>query len=80
NWAIYDDVRQKALVHRRGSSSIVVSGTDLDSSLGQIAVRDDYEELWKVFFETIGIEARKNEKCQNNHLPKWYRKNMTEMT
>lgn len=79
NWAIYDDVRQKALVHRRGSSSIIVSGNELDSSLGQIAIKDEYEELWKIFFQTIGIESRKNEKCQMNHMPKWYRTNMTEM-
>ena len=39
---------------------------------------DEYVDLWKLFVDTIAIEERRNEKCQNNHLPKWYRKNMTE--
>ena len=39
---------------------------------------DEYEELWKVFFNTIAINERYNPKCQCTHLPKWYRKNMLE--
>lgn len=38
-----------------------------------------FEELWKTFFKTIAIKERKNLKCQMNHLPKKYWKNMLEM-
>ena len=44
--------------------------------IDQIDIDDDYEELWKVFFDAI--EERRNEKCQMSHVPKWYRKHMNE--
>lgn len=37
-----------------------------------------YRQMWKVFFETVAIPGRKNKKCQQNHMPHWYRANMTE--
>ena len=78
NWIIYDDIRKKALVHRYKSETIVVSGEELDRVIDQIDIDDDYEELWKVFFDAIAIEERRNEKCQMSHVPKWYRKHMNE--
>lgn len=39
---------------------------------------EDYVALWKIFFENIAIEARKNHKLQRNMLPIHYRKHMTE--
>lgn len=78
NWIIYDDIRKKALVHRYKSETIVVSGEELDRVIDQIDIDDDYEELWKVFFDAIAIEERRNEKCQMSHIPKWYRKHMNE--
>ena len=33
---------------------------------------NNYEELWKLFYENIGIKERKNEKCRNNFMPKKY--------
>ncbi|MCL2861066.1 MAG: TIGR03915 family putative DNA repair protein [Firmicutes bacterium] len=38
----------------------------------------DYQKLWKLFYNTVAIEERKNEKCRMNFMPKKYRKNMTE--
>jgi len=38
-----------------------------------------YEELWKTFYQTIGIEERKNERCRQNFMPKKYWKYITEM-
>ena len=34
--------------------------------------------LWKSFFHAIGIEQRRNPKCQRTMMPLWYRRNMTE--
>ena len=39
---------------------------------------DEYRELWKIFFDTIGIDTRQNPKCQRTQLPMWFRENMTE--
>lgn len=39
----------------------------------------DMENLWKVFYKTIGIKERKNDRCRMNFMPKKYWKYMTEM-
>ncbi len=39
-----------------------------------------YEKLWKVFHESIAIQARYNPKCQRNMLPLRFRPYMTEFT
>ncbi len=39
----------------------------------------DYRGLWKMFFETIAIEERKNPVCQRGHMPKRYWNMLTEM-
>ncbi len=78
NWIIYDEKRKKAAVHPAGEKYFFLNGQDLQELLKNSGTNDDYEELWKVFFTTIGIESRKNDRCQDTHLPKWYRKNMIE--
>ena len=39
----------------------------------------DYQKLWKLFYNTIAIKERKNDRCRMNFMPKKYWKNMTEM-
>lgn len=38
------------------------------------------EELWKEFYQTIGIESRKNERCRMNFMPKKYWKYIIEVS
>ena len=76
HYVIYDKKRKYALVHKAFGESIFVSGEDWNVDMD--GYRDAFEALWKGYFEHIAIEARKNPRCQNNLLPKWYRKNMLE--
>ena len=78
DWIIYDEKRKKAAVHKHGMDIIVVEGQDIEQLTKELQTEDEYRELWKVFFNTIGIESRYNPKCQQNHMPEWYRRNMTE--
>jgi probable DNA metabolism protein len=39
---------------------------------------DEYQDLWKIFFENIAIKERINPKLQRNNLPLRFRKDMTE--
>ena len=39
----------------------------------------DIENLWKNFYKTIGIKARKNDACRMNFMPKRYWKYIIEM-
>jgi len=38
----------------------------------------DCQDLWRLFYDTIAIEERRNERCRMNFMPKKYWKNMTE--
>lgn len=78
NWMIIDDTRYTAVVHPADQDYYLttLSQKEMDH-LSQL--RDDpFVDLWKVFFKSIGIEQRKNPRCQRNMLPLWYRKHMTE--
>ena len=68
-----------SLVHRHDSEVILVEGRDIEVVTEGLQKDDEYRDLWKVFFDTIGIDERYNPKCQQTNLPQWYRKYMTEM-
>ena len=78
NWIIYDEAHHVAAVHPQFSQWFLIDDTEVDFDKLDSMAQDEYVDLWKLFVDTIAIEQRKNERCQNNHLPKWYRKNMTE--
>ncbi len=79
NWIIYDEKRIKAAIHPKKKKTILMKGQNMEDLTKDMQFHDEYTDLWKVFFNTIGIEARYNPKCQQNMMPKWYRKNVTEM-
>ena len=39
----------------------------------------EYRAMWRTFYDTIGIEGRRNENCRRTHMPKRYWKQMTEV-
>ena len=39
----------------------------------------EMESLWKVFYKTIGIDARRNDRCRRNFMPKKYWKYILEV-
>ena len=40
---------------------------------------ENMEMLWKMFYKTIGIKERKNDRCRMNFMPKKYWKYITEV-
>ena len=76
HYVIYDKKRQVALIHLAFGGSFFVSGDEWNIDLSQH--EDYFERLWSQYFKTIAIEERYNPRCQNNLIPKWYRKNMVE--
>lgn len=76
HYVIYDKKRHVALIHLAFGDSFFVSGDEWNIDL---STHEDYfEQLWSQYFKTIAIEERYNPRCQNNLIPKWYRKNMVE--
>lgn len=40
---------------------------------------ENFENLWQIFYKTIGIESRKNDRCRMNFMPKKYWKYILEV-
>lgn len=82
NFVIYDEKRKTAVVHRSGFPWIYVLADDFN--LDRFEELSDHEEefqlLWKAFFNSIAIEERKNFNLQRNNLPLRFRSNMLEFS
>lgn len=78
DFIIYDAKRKKSTVHKHNQESVMLEGQDMEQLTKDMQKKDEYDDLWKIFFDTIGIDARYNPKCQQTLIPNWYRKNMPE--
>lgn len=79
NWLIYDEQRNMCAVHEKGGIWYIRTGVEITEEQKKgWNQQGEYEKLWKTFVQSIAISGRKNLKCQQQHLPKWYRSNMTE--
>lgn len=80
DWLIYDEKHETAAIHSGTGEWVIrekVKEEEISGWMGS-GNRDAYSGLWKIFFETIAIEERRNPRCQRNMLPLRYRKYMTE--
>lgn len=77
NFLIYDRTHKAALVYQNGQTQIVQmrDAPDFTPSEEELYYRD----LWKQFYDTIGIKSRFNPRCRMSHMPKRYWSEMTEM-
>lgn len=76
---IYDESRKLTALHSPGKPWIL-SQIDFDKDdLEQVSFEeDDYQNLWRCFFNHIAIKERANAKLQRNNLPLRFRQDMTE--
>lgn len=74
---IHDKKRGKAVIYGKGEWYI----TDFDHNdlLEYTGDEIEYQRLWKLYFNTIGIKERINPRCQKNFMPVRYWKNLTEI-
>lgn len=84
-WLIYDVKRRYGIYYDLKTVTTVEIDFNLDvKSSGYIADISDereefFQELWRKYFSSVNIAARKNIKLQVNQMPKRYWKYMTEM-
>lgn len=80
HWMIVDKTRMLSVIHPADADYFLTPVTQKEFEHMEASKEgaDPYTDLWKTFFQTIAIEQRKNPRCQRNHLPLWYRKNMLE--
>ncbi len=74
-WIIKDNKRNIISIYN-GKNYCVVDNVDFNIDLD---TTDDFEDMWKVFYKTIGIKERKNDRCRMNFMPKKYWKYMLEV-
>lgn len=84
-WLIYDSRRRKGLHYDPGTEQL--SDVNLEVREGSQGTPDEsalsetegwYQELWKDYFKSTGIEARKNPVLHLRHVPHRYWKNLIE--
>lgn len=80
NFIIYDTRRGKAAFHRCGYPFLIrqVTTEEMEKFSELSEKEENFQQLWKLFFTTIAIQERKNEKLQRNMMPLHYRRYMTE--
>ncbi|MCI9531899.1 MAG: DNA metabolism protein [Lachnospiraceae bacterium] len=81
DFMIYDAAHGQAALHTKGKGFFITDTQDLDEAgLSRISGEEaEWQRLWKGFFDSIAIEARKNPKLQGQNLPKRFWKNMVEL-
>ena len=78
-WIIYDKKRGLAAMYSNKQYEIYsLSNLEVDNCENE-PLEQEYEDMWKSFYESITIKERTNRRCQLNHMPKKYWKNMLEM-
>ncbi|HOV63151.1 MAG TPA: TIGR03915 family putative DNA repair protein [Spirochaetia bacterium] len=79
DWVIHDTKRASALIYLKGALEYADIET-YDHTRAESSDTDPiYEELWKHYHRTIGIETRKNPRLQMHFIPKKYWSQITEM-
>lgn len=80
NWILYDELRHKAAVHKKDCGWMIVhtAGEIWEERLSQQTDETLYQDLWKVFHDSISIKERENPKRQRGNLALRYRPYMTE--
>lgn len=83
-WLIYDSLRKYGIYYDlENVNEITLSfDADLNNPAEKSALVDEseglYQQLWKTYFSSVNIAARKNMKLHIQHMPKRYWKFLTE--
>lgn len=88
DWVIYDEIHRRAAIHPAGRPWFLVKDPlepeqeKIDSEwqcwLKEQTDEEVYEDMWRMFCDTIAIKERNNPLCQRTHLPLRFRPYMTE--
>jgi len=78
-WIINDKKRNIISLYNR-NNFYILDGIDYKLINIKYSTNEElFQNLWKSFYKTIGIESRKNDRCRMNFMPKKYWKYIIEM-
>lgn len=76
DFIIYDDIRKIALCYINEIPQILdIVNMDIPKLSNE---ESKYQNLWKKFFNQVGIKERENKRLQQSFVPLWYQKQMLE--
>ncbi|UHG94457.1 TIGR03915 family putative DNA repair protein [Spirosoma oryzicola] len=85
HWLIYDAKRRYGIYYDLEKATTVTLGVQdgRTNRTGLVAEISDegeafYQELWRRYFKSVTIDARKNKRLQLQHMPKRYWRYLTE--
>ena len=78
NFMIYDAVHQAVLLYQNHKATLTELAAPLE--LPPPSAREqEFQALWKQFYDTLEIKARHNETCRMSHCPKRFWQDLPEM-
>lgn len=77
NWVIHDIKRNVAVFYNK--QEWVVRDLVLEDDLIIHEDEEDYQEMWKSYYEHMAIESRKNLRLKKNYMPMRYWKHLVEI-
>jgi len=78
SWIIHDKSRNLSAVY--DTNNWYLASSFLPSKIRYSKDEEEYQKIWKTYFDTIAIEGRTNPKLQRGFVPTRYRKNITEFS
>mgnify|MGYP004515511029 FL=1 len=78
-WIIKDVSRHILSIYNK-KDYIIIDESNLKVDLRVSSNEEMYQDLWKNFYNTIGIKSRRNDRCRVNFMPKKYWKYILEVS
>lgn len=78
DFMIFDRTNKTALLYRDGTPEFI-SAEEIELPPAS-PEEERCREMWRAFYDTIGIDGRRNERCRMTHMPKRYWRQMTEVS
>lgn len=78
-WIIHDVKRGLLSCYDKNHFLIVFEENFQFNTKNASKEEENFKMLWQIFYKTIGIKERKNERCRMNFMPKKYWKYITEV-
>ena len=79
NFIIHDLKRKCAMVYDKQDIYIRYLTASESKDLASAEIKDNFEDLFKTYYQSATIAARKNSRLQNHWMPKRYYKHLIEL-
>jgi probable DNA metabolism protein len=79
NFILHDLKRELAIIYNK-ESAIITDFKEEDSKVfTSFTVDDEFESLWKTFYNSVNIKERKNHRLRDRSMPRRYWAHLTEL-